>query len=91
MSERQPPSASVQAAEELLDLVLAEANEARREDVQARVHATCRLLHDSRLRVDVQPDEARVPSLVDALAAHAARLRAEGALPPPRKAKARRR
>jgi uroporphyrinogen III methyltransferase/synthase len=41
--------------------------------------------------VDVQPDEARVPALVDALAAHAARLRAEGALPPPRKAKARRR
>src|SRR6188472_3932744 len=40
------------------------------------------------LRVDVQPDEARVPALVDALAAHAARLRAEGALPPPRKAKA---
>lgn len=43
------------------------------------------------LRVDVQPDEARVPALVDALAAHAARLRADGALPPPRKAKARRR
>jgi uroporphyrinogen III methyltransferase/synthase len=43
------------------------------------------------LRVDVQPEEARVPALVDALAAHAARLRAEGALPPPRKAKARRR
>lgn len=43
------------------------------------------------LRVDVQPTEARVPALVDALAAHAARLRAEGALPPPRKAKARRR
>jgi len=43
------------------------------------------------LRVDVQPDEARVPALVDALAVHAARLRAEGALPPPRKAKARRR
>jgi uroporphyrinogen III methyltransferase / synthase len=43
------------------------------------------------LRVDVQPSEARVPALVDALAAHAARLRAEGALPPPRKAKARRR
>ena len=35
------------------------------------------------LRVDVQPEEARVPALVDALAAHAARLRAEGALPPP--------
>ena len=33
----------------------------------------------------------RVPALVDALAAHAAQLRAEGALPPPRKAKARRR
>ena len=43
------------------------------------------------LRVDVQPEEARVPALVDALAAHAARLRAEGALPPPRKVKARRR
>ncbi|HZG91700.1 MAG TPA: uroporphyrinogen-III synthase [Pseudonocardia sp.] len=43
------------------------------------------------LRVDVQPTEARVPALVDALAAHAAKLRAEGALPPPRKAKARRR
>ncbi|GAA5155439.1 bifunctional uroporphyrinogen-III C-methyltransferase/uroporphyrinogen-III synthase [Pseudonocardia eucalypti] len=43
------------------------------------------------LRVDVQPDISQVPSLVDALAAHAARLRAEGALPPPRKAKARRR
>jgi uroporphyrinogen III methyltransferase/synthase len=43
------------------------------------------------LRVDVQPEEARVPMLVDALAAHAARLRAEGALPPPRKAKIRRR
>ena len=43
------------------------------------------------LRVDVQPDEARIPALVDALAAHAAQLRAEGALPPPKKAKARRR
>ncbi len=43
------------------------------------------------LRVDVQPAEARVSALVDALAAHAARLRAEGALPPPKKAKARRR
>jgi uroporphyrinogen III methyltransferase/synthase len=43
------------------------------------------------LRVDVQPEVAQVPTLVDALANHAARLRAEGALPPPRKAKARRR
>jgi uroporphyrinogen III methyltransferase/synthase len=43
------------------------------------------------LRVDVQPEIAQVGSLVDALANHAARLRAEGALPPPRKAKARRR
>ncbi|WP_299576340.1 bifunctional uroporphyrinogen-III C-methyltransferase/uroporphyrinogen-III synthase [uncultured Williamsia sp.] len=41
------------------------------------------------LRVDVQPENASVPDLVDALAEHAARLRAEGALPPPRK-KARR-
>ncbi|HEY9413379.1 MAG TPA: uroporphyrinogen-III synthase, partial [Pseudonocardia sp.] len=43
------------------------------------------------LRVDVQPEDALAPALVDALAAHAARLRAEGALPPPRKVKARRR
>ncbi len=43
------------------------------------------------LRVDVQPEHARVPALVDALAAHAAKLRAEGSLPPPRKVKARRR
>jgi uroporphyrinogen III methyltransferase / synthase len=42
------------------------------------------------LRVDVQPDTAAVAPLVDALAEHAARLRAEGALPPPRK-KSRRR
>lgn len=42
------------------------------------------------LRVDVQPDIAAVGPLVDALAEHAARLRAEGALPPPRK-KSRRR
>ena len=42
------------------------------------------------LRVDVQPEKADVPHLVDALAEHAARLRAEGALPPPRKAKRRR-
>ena len=37
------------------------------------------------LRVDVQPETAAVGPLVDALAEHAARLRAEGALPPPRK------
>ncbi|MCK2236727.1 MULTISPECIES: bifunctional uroporphyrinogen-III C-methyltransferase/uroporphyrinogen-III synthase [unclassified Crossiella] len=43
------------------------------------------------LRVDVQPELAQVPSLVDALADHAARLRAEGALPPPRKTKRARR
>ena len=42
------------------------------------------------LRVDVQPDTAAAGPLVDALAEHAARLRAEGALPPPRK-KSRRR
>jgi uroporphyrinogen III methyltransferase/synthase len=42
------------------------------------------------LRVDVQPEVAAVGSLVEALAEHAARLRAEGALPPPRK-KSRRR
>ncbi|TVT48820.1 bifunctional uroporphyrinogen-III C-methyltransferase/uroporphyrinogen-III synthase [Amycolatopsis rhizosphaerae] len=43
------------------------------------------------LRVDVQPEKADVPHLVDALAAYAAKLRAEGALPPPRKAKRTRR
>ncbi|MDQ4021927.1 MAG: bifunctional uroporphyrinogen-III C-methyltransferase/uroporphyrinogen-III synthase [Actinomycetota bacterium] len=43
------------------------------------------------LRVDVQPELAQVDALVDALAEHAAQLRAEGALPPPRKAKSRRR
>jgi uroporphyrinogen III methyltransferase / synthase len=41
------------------------------------------------LRVDVQPEVAQVSALVDALAEHAARLRAEGSLPPPRKAKGR--
>jgi uroporphyrinogen III methyltransferase/synthase len=52
---------------------------------------TAETAHEFGLRVDVQPEVAQVPALVDALAAHAARLRAEGALPPPRKAKARRR
>ncbi|MEU1527593.1 uroporphyrinogen-III synthase [Nocardia rhamnosiphila] len=37
------------------------------------------------LRVDVQPEVAQVGALVEALAEHAARLRAEGLLPPPRK------
>jgi uroporphyrinogen III methyltransferase / synthase len=52
---------------------------------------TAETAHEFGLRVDVQPEIAQVPALVDALARHAARLRAEGALPPPRKAKARRR
>ena len=42
------------------------------------------------LRVDVQPETAAVGPLVEALAEHAARLRAEGALPPPRKSPRRR-
>ena len=37
------------------------------------------------LRVDVVPEVADVPSLVDALAEHVADLRAAGQLPPPRK------
>ncbi len=37
------------------------------------------------LRVDVQPATAEVPALVDSLAEYAQRLRAQGALPPPRK------
>ncbi|MDN5858256.1 MAG: bifunctional uroporphyrinogen-III C-methyltransferase/uroporphyrinogen-III synthase [Pseudonocardia sp.] len=53
--------------------------------------ATAETAREFGLRVDVQPEQARVPALVDALAAHAAKLRADGALPPPRKVKARRR
>lgn len=37
------------------------------------------------LRVDVVPEVADIPSLVDALAAHVAALRAAGQLPPPKK------
>ena len=37
------------------------------------------------LRVDVVPEQADVPSLVDALAEHVAALRAAGNLPAPRK------
>ncbi|WP_019809373.1 bifunctional uroporphyrinogen-III C-methyltransferase/uroporphyrinogen-III synthase [Saccharomonospora halophila] len=43
------------------------------------------------LRVDVRPEQPNAVELVDALAEHAAKLRAEGALPPPRKAKRTRR
>ncbi|MQA13678.1 MAG: bifunctional uroporphyrinogen-III C-methyltransferase/uroporphyrinogen-III synthase [Pseudonocardiaceae bacterium] len=53
--------------------------------------ATAETATEFGLRVDVRPETADVAALVDALAAHAARLRADGALPPPRKAKARRR
>lgn len=42
------------------------------------------------LRVDVMPEAAGVPELVDALAAHVAELRATGQLPPPRKRRRRR-
>ena len=42
------------------------------------------------LRVDVQPPIAAIVPLVDSLAEHVARLRAEGALPPPRKRSRRR-
>jgi uroporphyrinogen III methyltransferase/synthase len=42
------------------------------------------------LRVDVQPESPDVGALVEALAGHASRLRAEGALPPPRKTPRRR-
>jgi uroporphyrinogen III methyltransferase/synthase len=43
------------------------------------------------LRVDVMPEVAGVPELVDALAAYVATLRASGELPPPRKRRRRRR
>lgn len=42
------------------------------------------------LRVDVVPEVAEVPDLVDALAEHVATLRAAGQLPPPRKKRRRR-
>lgn len=42
------------------------------------------------LRVDVMPEVAGVPELVDALAEHVADLRAAGQLPPPRKRRRRR-
>lgn len=42
------------------------------------------------LRVDVMPETAGVPELVDALAEHVAELRASGQLPPPRKRRRRR-
>jgi len=42
------------------------------------------------LRVDVQPEVADLGALVEALVGHATRLRAEGALPPPRKSPRRR-
>jgi len=58
---------------------------------QRRVEVDGEVVTEFGLRVDVQPETADVPHLVDALAEHAARLRAEGALPPPRKAKRARR
>ena len=42
------------------------------------------------LRVDVQPEVPDLPTLVAALAAHAAELRSQGALPPPRRSPKRR-
>ncbi|WP_029136249.1 bifunctional uroporphyrinogen-III C-methyltransferase/uroporphyrinogen-III synthase [Nakamurella lactea] len=42
------------------------------------------------LRVDVQPELPEIPAMIEALAAHAQRLREEGALPPPRKTPRRR-
>ena len=46
---------------------------------------TAETAHEFGLRVDVQPEVSEVGSLVDALVAHADELRAQGALPPPRK------
>ncbi len=51
---------------------------------------TAETAYEFGLRVDVQPEVAEVGALIEALAEHASRLRAEGALPPPRKAPRRR-
>ncbi len=51
---------------------------------------TAETAHEFGLRVDVQPEVAEVGALVEALVEHAERLRAEGALPPPRKSPRRR-
>lgn len=46
---------------------------------------TAQTAREMGLRVDVMPEVADIGSLVDALAAHVAQLRAAGQLPPPRK------
>ena len=51
---------------------------------------TAETAHEFGLRVDVRPEVAELDALVGALADHATRLRAEGALPPPRKSPRRR-
>ncbi|MGJ4170648.1 uroporphyrinogen-III synthase [Corynebacterium macclintockiae] len=51
---------------------------------------TAQTAREHGLRVDVMPEAAGVPELVDALAAHVADLRAKGQLPPPRKRRRRR-
>lgn len=46
---------------------------------------TAATAEEAGLRVDVMPEVAEIPDLVDALADHVAGLRANGQLPPPRK------
>ncbi len=60
--------------------VLPVPDELRGEEVKAYL-----LLAPGKTAKDVPPETASIVDLVDALAAHAAQLRAEGALPPPRK------
>nr|WP_156801746.1 bifunctional uroporphyrinogen-III C-methyltransferase/uroporphyrinogen-III synthase [Corynebacterium mastitidis] len=57
----------------------------RRTIIAAIGPATAQVAREMGLRVDVMPEVADVPALVDALAEHVASLRAAGQLPPPRK------
>ncbi|MCZ9309518.1 bifunctional uroporphyrinogen-III C-methyltransferase/uroporphyrinogen-III synthase [Corynebacterium uberis] len=57
----------------------------RRTIIAAIGPAAAHTAREMGLRVDVVPEVADIPSLVDALAAHVAALRAAGQLPPPRK------
>jgi uroporphyrinogen III methyltransferase / synthase len=51
---------------------------------------TAETAHEFGLRVDVQPEVPEIGAMIEALVAHAEQLRADGALPPPRRSPRRR-